>query len=68
MNKLVVSHTAAHQHPVALYQTRVKPQRFAVVYGMQHTENLTYAAAAKEFGECVMHAETCAGSIAGDAA
>jgi hypothetical protein len=67
MNKLVTSHRAPNQFAVTLYQTRAgKAPRFAVVYGQRHSDNLTYAQAAREFGECVMHAETCAGNIAGE--
>ena len=64
MNNLVCSHRTKGQYAVNLYQTRAgRSQRFAVVYGQQHSDGLTYAQAAKEFGECVMHAETCAGNI-----
>lgn len=37
--------------------------RFTVSYGLQVTANLTYAQAAKEFGECVMHEASCDGLI-----
>lgn len=32
---------------------------FRVTYGKQVRDNLTYAAAAHEFGECVFHALAC---------
>ena len=37
--------------------------RFNVVYGMQCRDNLTYAEAARELGECIMHALACDGAI-----
>ena len=37
--------------------------RFRVTYGKQVTDGLTYAAAAKEFGLCVMHALACESKI-----
>lgn len=36
---------------------------FAVRYGMQRKENLPYAMAAKEFGECLMHRLVCEGLL-----
>jgi len=36
---------------------------FTVVYGEQRTSGLTYAAAAKEYGECLMHSLQCAGQL-----
>lgn len=36
---------------------------FAVQYGFQRTEGLTYPNAAKEYGACVMHALACEGVL-----
>ena len=46
---------------VILYQTGV--DRFAVRYGKQFSERLTYERAAAEFGQCVMHAAACNGHL-----
>jgi hypothetical protein len=40
--------------------------RFRVVYGLQVKEGLTYAEAAREFGECVFHYEACNGRLGND--
>lgn len=37
--------------------------RFTVRYGKQVRSNLTYEAAAAEFGECVMHQAACEGLL-----
>ena len=37
--------------------------RFRVTYGQQIRTNLTYAEAAKELGECIMHALGCDGAF-----
>lgn len=37
--------------------------KFRVTYSMQVKSNLTYAQAAKEFGECVFHALACSGKL-----
>jgi hypothetical protein len=37
--------------------------RFTVDYGAQTTKNLTYAAAAQELGESLMHALACGGKL-----
>lgn len=36
---------------------------FRVSYGSHVKDKLDYVAAAKEYGECLMHAATCAGLI-----
>ena len=36
---------------------------FRVTYGLQVKRGLTYADAAKEFGECVFHALACDGKL-----
>ena len=46
---------------VSLYQQ--SPDTFAVVYGMQLRDGLSYSAAAKEMGLCIMHSLTCDGKI-----
>lgn len=48
---------------VELWQNR---KRFAVVYGLQLKADLTYAAAAKEFGECVLHSLACDSKLAAE--
>lgn len=65
--KIVTTHNVPHQfavileqHPSDAYRTQ---QFFRVTYGHEVYSWLTYAAAAKHFGECVMHACACAGSI-----
>lgn len=40
---------------------------FSVTYGKQERQRLTYAEAAKELGECIMHAATCAGLVDSEA-
>lgn len=57
----IVEHVAPGQHAVALWQRA--NGKFIVTYGLQTKDQLTYAQAAREFGECVMHACTCAGEI-----
>lgn len=53
--------TIEGQHTVALL---VEPKGlFTVVYGEQRRTGLTYAAAAKEYGECLMHSLQCAGQL-----
>ncbi len=49
------------QFGVTLYQT--SKNFFAVLYGKQLKEKLTYEEAATEFGLCIMHALTCEGKI-----
>lgn len=36
---------------------------FAVVYGLDRKEKLSYTEAAKEYGECLMHALGCQGVL-----
>lgn len=36
---------------------------FAVHYGFQRTEGLTYPNAAKEYGQCIMNALACEGVL-----
>lgn len=58
--KLVSEHPIEGQFTVSLWQSR---SGFALVYGMQLTAPLTYAQAAQELGECLMHALSCQGAI-----
>ena len=58
--KLVSEHHIEGQFTVSLWQNR---SGFAVVYGLQLTAPLTYAQAAQELGECLMHALSCQGVI-----
>lgn len=37
--------------------------RFRITYGLQVKDGLTYADAAREFGECVFHALACEGRL-----
>ena len=46
---------------VRLYQTG--RDRFTVEYGKQIKDGLRYAAAAREYGECVFHALACNGDL-----
>jgi predicted SAM-dependent methyltransferase len=43
--------------------TRSKLNRFGVIYHKHVKLHLTYAEAAKEFGECLMHNLTCDGKL-----
>jgi len=44
---------------IELWRHNGKPRLFAVVYGLQVKERLTYVQAAHELGECIMHAIAC---------
>jgi hypothetical protein len=50
------------QYPVRAEQ-RGQNGLFRVTYGAQIKDGLTYAAAAKEYGQCVFHALACNGSL-----
>jgi hypothetical protein len=50
-----------NQYPVSIRQDG--KHRFTVTYGKQVTSTLTYAEAAKEVGECIMHAFVCDGLL-----
>ncbi|WPH18247.1 hypothetical protein [Variovorax paradoxus] len=56
------SETVEGQYTVALLVEG--RDRFAVVYGEQRKTGLSYAAAAREYGECLMHSLQCAGQLA----
>lgn len=58
--KLVQEFPVEGQFTVTLWQNR---SGFAVVYGLQLTATLTYAQAAQELGECLMHALSCQGAM-----
>lgn len=47
--------------PIELRQTGV--DRFTVIYGKQRKLDLDYAAAALEYGSCIMHALACEGKL-----
>jgi hypothetical protein len=49
--------------PVLLEQDEKNGQRFRVTYGAQVRSGLSYAQAAKEYGECVFHSLACAGKL-----
>lgn len=59
--KTIVTVTCAHQYDVTL--TQIGYDKFNVQYGKQLKIGLNYAQAAKEFGQCVMHAAACAGTL-----
>lgn len=40
--------------------------KFRVTYGKQVRDNLTYGAAARELGKCVMHSLACNGKLDND--
>jgi hypothetical protein len=46
---------------IALIQTG--KNTFTVVYGLQTFKKMGYQSAAKELGECIMHALNCEGKI-----
>lgn len=48
---------------IKLEQHEDKRGHFRVTYGLQVKDNLTYAQASKEFGECVFHALACEGQL-----
>ena len=58
--KLVQEFPVEGQFTVTLWQNR---SGFAVVYGLQLAAPLTYAQAAQELGECLMHALSCQGAM-----
>ncbi len=49
--------TIPGQYPVSLTQQGV--DSFTVRYGRQEKSDLTYGAAAREYGSCIMHALAC---------
>ena len=49
------------EFPVTLFQSG--RNNFAVQYGAQYKEGLTYSSAAKELGAAIMHAQACAGKL-----
>lgn len=57
----VTTHTIDGQHSVTLWQYKHADSDFAISYGAQYKTGMTYAEAAAELGECLMHAATCAG-------
>ena len=49
--------------PFSVSLCQQSPDTFAVIYGMQMRDGLSYTAAAKEMGLCIMHSLTCDGKI-----
>ncbi len=49
------------QWPITLEQSA--SGAFRVTYGKQVTSGLSYAAAAAEYGSCIMHALACEGKL-----
>lgn len=58
-----VFQTLDYDFPITLEQSQAT-NLFKVTYGGQVTYGLTYEQAAKELGECLMHAFTCSGAVA----
>lgn len=42
---------------------RVSKHSFTVKYGLHITTELTYAQAAKEYGQCILHSAACCGLL-----
>lgn len=57
-----VFQTTDYDFPITLEQSQAT-NLFKVTYGQQVTYGLTYEQAAKELGECLLHALTCAGEV-----
>lgn len=53
----VCDHREDLAFPITLSQTG--PNNFTVTYGKQVKSGLSYSAAAREYGACVMHALAC---------
>lgn len=62
--QLVIETKVNGQYAVELIQTGFF--RFTVIYGKHIKVGLNYGEAAKEYGECVMHALTCGNLIKND--
>lgn len=60
MKKLCFENTEIDS-PVRLYQNG--KDKFTVEYGLQVKKGLDYADAAKELGQCLMHALACVGRL-----
>ena len=60
---IVLETTIEGQYTVTLRESGSGAARFRVDYGKHVADYLTYAKAAKEYGECVFHALACAGMI-----
>lgn len=52
-----------HQHPVWLLSHSKRREDFAVQYGEQRKERLDRLQAAREFGQCILHALQCNGAF-----
>lgn len=60
-NVCIVQKTEGTQCDVTV--TQQGPNNFTVIYGKQVKPRLTYAQAAREFGECVFHSLACIGQL-----
>lgn len=49
--------------PFGVKIEQTSKHRFTITYGQRITCNLSYAEAAKEFGECMFHALACDGKL-----
>lgn len=49
--------------PFGIHLKQTGLDQFAVAYGFQLREGLTYGQACKELGQCIMHALSCEGVI-----
>jgi hypothetical protein len=52
-----------YKQPAAVVMRQQGRERFSVTYGLQFNADLTYAEAAREFGECCMHFAACEGLL-----
>ena len=48
---------------IRVEQAETRKALFTVTYGLQVKQNLTYAEAARELGECIFHALACDGKL-----
>lgn len=61
MKRTLCHELAIAGFPIQLWQEG--KDNFKVIYGKQVKANLTYARAAAEYGECIMHALACDGVL-----
>lgn len=50
-------------HGVRMFQNKQRRGSFTVLYFLEYHTALTYATAAKRFGEAVMHYQACEGAL-----
>jgi len=60
MNKVCIVSVVGQQTVALTQQGR---SNFTVIYGKQVKSRLTYAQAAREYGECIFHALACANNL-----